>query len=148
MQDGDSFDILPQDINALFALLGKRVSDLAPVMNEIGEALVSSVQRNFLVGGRFGKANPYGGGLQHWIPSGRAVKESGGTLTDTGQLAASITFRVSGATGLTIGTNKVYGAIHQYGGKAGRNRSTVIPARPFVVIQDDDLQEIADILSM
>lgn len=142
----DSIDVSPQEINQLFTALKRKVSDMTPILDEIGEAFVSSVQRNFQVGGRFGKANPYGGGTQHWVPSGRAIREAGGTLTDTGQLAASITFRRKGKTGLTVGTNKIYGAVHQYGGRAGRNNSALIPARPFIVLQDDDLQEVIDIL--
>ncbi|MBF0562238.1 MAG: phage virion morphogenesis protein [Alphaproteobacteria bacterium] len=33
---------------------------------------------------------------------------------------------------LVIGTSSIYAAIHQFGGMAGRNRSTPIPARPML----------------
>lgn len=145
MPEETEFDLAAEDVQRLLATLRKKTGNLAPALREIGEMLVSSIQRNFTVGGRYGPG-PFGGGLSRWRPSGRAVRESGVTLSDTGQLAASITARPVGEAGLLIGTNKVYGAIHQYGGRAGRAGSALIPARPFIVIQKEDLQEVADII--
>ena len=44
-------------------------------------------------------------------------------------------------------TNKIYGAIHQLGGMAGRGHRTKIPARPYLVIQDEDWAEIKEALT-
>jgi len=41
-----------------------------------------------------------------------------------------------------VGTNVVYAAIHQFGGKAGRGRKVTIPARPFLKLTDEDLEKI------
>ena len=46
-----------------------------------------------------------------------------------------------------VGTDKEYAAIHQFGGMAGRNRKVKIPARPFLMIQDKDWDNINDQLS-
>ena len=43
-----------------------------------------------------------------------------------------------------IGSNKVYAAIHQLGGQAGKNKKTTIPARPYLKLTDDNLEEILE----
>jgi phage virion morphogenesis protein len=60
---------------------------------------------------------------------------------DTGQLATSITAEAT-SQGVTIGTNKAYGAIHHFGGQAGRNKKVTLPARPCLVVQEGDYEEI------
>lgn len=148
----------------------RRMQDLSPVMPEIGQIHLASVQKNFRVGGRTG-SNPFGGGSAHWIPSGRAKRQSGKTLIDSGQLSASITYQIAGNR-VIIGTNKVYGGIHQYGGvikHPGGTPYTVIdgravfvskgadhivgytkphpitiPARPYIVVQDEDVIDDGD----
>ena len=41
-----------------------------------------------------------------------------------------------------IGSNKVYAAIHQLGGQAGKNKKVEIPARPYLKLTEDDFDEI------
>jgi phage gpG-like protein len=127
------------DVQKLFSQLNDIFSNLSPVMPEIGEIIVSSVQTNFEVGGRHGTANDYGGSnsIGTWTPSQRALDQGGQTLLDTGRLAASIVYAISGNT-LYIGTNVVYAAIHQFGG-TGMDGPI---ARPFLVIQNEDLEAI------
>ncbi|MDK4527298.1 phage virion morphogenesis protein, partial [Kingella kingae] len=36
----------------------------------------------------------------------------------------------------------VYAAIHNFGGMAGRNRKVAIPARPFLILTNDDKQDL------
>ena len=43
-----------------------------------------------------------------------------------------------------IGSNKVYAAIHQLGGQAGKNKKVTIPARPYLKLTDDNLEEILE----
>lgn len=47
-------------------------------------------------------------------------------------LASSITSYYDDNSAI-VGTNKVYAAIHQFGGKAGRNKKVEIPARPYLL---------------
>ena len=47
------------------------------------------------------------------------------------------------ASGVTFGSNKAYAAIHHYGGQTGKNKAVTILSRPFLVVQDEDLEEIA-----
>jgi len=58
-----------------------------------------------------------------------------------GGLMGSVTY-VASAVDVVVGTNKVYAAIHQFGGKAGRGKKVEIPARPYLVVQDEDIEEI------
>ena len=46
-----------------------------------------------------------------------------------------------------IGTNVVYSAIHQFGGKAGRGKKVSIPARPFILLQEEDKKMIVEELA-
>ena len=136
------------------------VDNIEPVLPEIGEIIVASVQRNFSVGGRYGTDNEFGGGSNTWTPSLRAEK-GGVTLNDTNILSNSITYNVVGPEELEVGTNIEYGAIHHYGGTieakqspflmfrlaTGRFvmvKSVEIPERPFLVVQNEDLEEIAE----
>ena len=98
---------------------------------------------NFRVGGRYsiGPSGEPTGGNWNWPISVRASKQKGQTLVDTRQLATSITARIDDDC-VTIGMNKVYAAILHYGGPAGK---TTLPPRPFLVVQEEDLEEIATI---
>ena len=117
--------------------ISRRVRDMRPLLDEIGEQVVSQAQLNFILG-----KGPDG---QAWIPSRRAL-EGGQTLIDTSRLRESIGHDAT-ATEVEIGTNVRYAAIHQLGGPAGRGHRTTLPARPFLptrVDQIDDLDEIMD----
>lgn len=82
--------------------------------------------------------------------SGKITKgnKGGKTLQDTGSLRDSIDYATTpdsvmvGSNPDKMGTNKVYAAIHQFGGKAGRGRKVTIPARPFVGISKEDMEEV------
>jgi len=67
-------------------------------------------------------------------------------LKDSGRLMRSITSRAR-PEGVAVGTNLVYGAIHQKGGKAGRGKRVQIPARPYLGISKSDEQDIMDLLN-
>jgi len=48
---------------------------------------------------------------------------------------------------LSVGTNKVYAAIHQFGGDAGRNKKVKIPARPYLKLGNKELNTINEAIS-
>lgn len=122
--------------------------DMTPLHKEIGEILVSSIGRSFRKGGRYNPSkepDQYAGGSATWLKSARASEDSGVTLMQRGILAKSVTYRAD-ARSVTIGTNLVYGAIHHFGGEAGRKidgkYSVTLPARPWLVVQPEDYEEI------
>ncbi len=111
--------------------------DSTSMFEEIGEHLVSATQ------GRFrDQVDPEG---NDWKPSKRALRTGDLTLIDHAILRGSITYNAS-TDQVEVGTNLVYGAIHQFGGEAGRNLSVTLPARPYLGISDDDGIEIDDIV--
>ncbi len=61
-------------------------------------------------------------------------------------LAASVT-TVTTKTSAAIGSNKVYAAIQQLGGKAGRGHKVTIPAREYLVFGEDEHDESLDLLA-
>lgn len=67
-------------------------------------------------------------------------KWSGQILQVEGILADSITTQYDDNSAV-IGSNLDYAAIHQLGGKAGKNKSVEIPARPYLNLSDDDLKK-------
>lgn len=142
----------------------RRLSNMRPAMLNIGEAIRTSVERNFAAGGR-----------PPWEPSARVKLAGGETLSDTGRLRRSLTVR-AGERSVAVGTNVKYAAVHQFGAKKGsfgtvtahvrehirkiagkeitvkahtREQSLpwgTIPARPFLMEQDEDRAEINHIL--
>ncbi len=110
------FEINIEDLGALGALdrLAQAGRKMSPVMRVIAQELERQTEKNFAAEGR-----PKWMGIKP-----RKGREGGQILQDTGQLAASITIS-SDANSATVGSNKVYAAIHQFGGdinKAAQSR--------------------------
>ena len=119
---------------ATLAALSAKMKNMTPVMKTVGQLLRTSIQKNFEQGGR-----PRG-----WVrlsPATVAKKGRDIKLIDTGRLKRSISVRAS-SDKVVVGTNVVYAAIHHFGGQAGRGHKVKIPARPFMMIQDEDWKEI------
>lgn len=128
-----------------------RLSNLTPAMKIVGSIVRTSVIKNFEVGGR-----------PKWEKS---KKKTGKTLINRHLLMNSIHSKAY-QDRAEVGTNVIYAAIHQFGGKtaartikpvnkkalywlgAGHPVKSVnhpgskIPARPFLVVQDEDWTEI------
>ena len=110
------------------------------IMDRIGSHLVASTLRRFAT-----ERAPDG---TPWLRSARAVAVGGLTLTDTGRLRGSIAHTLTdGGHGIEVGSNVVYAAIHQLGGRAGRGRRAKIPARPYLGIDQRDREAIDRIVS-
>ncbi len=162
------------DQNAIrkrLAKIEKQGGDLNAPMHAIGETIASSVQKNFQVGGRFSSAGDWRGGTSKWKESKAAVKRGGQTLRKSGQLMNSISHTAKDSS-VEIGTNKPYAAAMNFGVdkdvnvkeherrivKRGRKRAsgktTVrsherkmnLEARPFMVVQEQDIEECIEIL--
>lgn len=134
------------EVRQLLARLAERTSNLRPPMAAIGEIVVESVQRNFEE-----HRSPDG---KTWAPlSDRYARwkstKKGRNLSDilllNRVLMGSIHHRAE-RDRVAIGTNIVYGAIHQFGGRTGRGHAATMPARPFLGVRDDDWVEIRDVI--
>jgi phage virion morphogenesis protein len=141
-----------------------KVNFSTPLLNDIGETLKRSITKNFQDGGRHnGQPQTFLGGSQRWqdlAPSTKKARIKVGKTGDVSKgdaafnilvqksiLKNSITYRTDGKYTLYIGTNVVYGAIHHFGGMAGRGRRVKIPARPWLVIQERDFDVIRSIVA-
>ena len=157
-------DVKDEAVRAALARLRRRVKDLRPALDEIGESLETRTVRRFET-----QQGPDG---VPWKPSYRAVRQRGQTLRDTGRLRDSITHRVSpGGDEVAIGTNVEYAAIHQFGGKTPpriirprskkalfwpgaahpvksvRHPGSEMPARPFLGVSPADERALLAIVS-
>lgn len=99
------------------------------LMKQLAGTMHHVVRQNFRQGGR-----PKWLGLEY---------RNGKPLIDTGALRDNINQAYDNDTAL-VGTNMVYAAIHNFGGMAGRNRKVRIPARPFLVLTNEDKQDLMD----
>ena len=139
------------EVRAMLGKLTGRMANPTPAMRIIGEIVRTSIERNFEAGGRPVK----------WPLSGRVKSEGGQTLTDKAILRRSFTVR-GYRDRAEVGTNVKYAAIHQLGGvikaknkpylrfKIGKQwiakKEIVIPARPFMMVQDDDWPKMTQAL--
>lgn len=129
--------------------------DPAPALKEIAALGESSTRLRFRT-----QTGPDG---QQWKPSLRAQLQGGKTLTKDGHLAGSISAN-HGRDYAAWGVNRIYAAIHQFGGvirakSAGALKFRIpgggfavvkavrMPARPYLGVNDTDRSDILDILA-
>lgn len=134
-----------------------RGKNLSQAMYLIATALENSVKQNFRDGGRFKSAGSIDGGSEKW----EAVKKppkSGSTLLRSGNLMRSITPSFDNDSA-SVSSGLAYARIQNNGGKVTRyarsnmktkkeygEKSHSIPARPFMVIQADDIEYAKEVL--
>lgn len=161
-------------VRAALERLARKAADPAPALREIGEVLWISTRA------RFGTQTAPDGSA--WAPNsavtlGRMLaakkgsyKKSGALsakgakrlgakkpLTLTGILADTLARQLTaGGQGVEVGTNRVYGAVQQFGaaqGAFGRDRRNhpipwgTIPARPYLGVSAQDRTDILRVLT-
>ncbi|HSA05738.1 MAG TPA: phage virion morphogenesis protein [Candidatus Gastranaerophilales bacterium] len=127
-----------KEIQQYLQKLISKTENLRPIMKNIAGIMMDSIESNFEAEGR-----PKWEGLKPATIKQRSKKGyyPGKILQMRGELAASITNSYDSDSAV-VGTNKVYAAIHQFGGKAGRNKTVEIPARPYLKLGDNEKNEI------
>jgi phage gpG-like protein len=144
--------------------ISTRASNLSPILKAIGDRVVEQTKRRFEAGG------PAPSGT-HWkapkTPNPKRIR----TLTVSGHLRDSIRYQLIGNNAVAIGTNRVYAAIHQLGGrtaahiirprnkgglfwpgakhpmKSVRHPGSVIPARPFLGVSEANSKELLGLIN-
>lgn len=140
--------------------------DLSRAMKTIAIELEESVRENFEVGGRYSTPGSLLGGNHKWVKG-----KYGGSLIKTGNLRDSITSE-SDSNSAQVGTNISYAKIHNFGATvAGQTiiprekkglsfiwngirriyakvttKTHDIPARPFMVVQPEDIEGFKETL--
>lgn len=134
------FDLSPAE--ALLKEVASRVTDMTPVMADLGEVLIASTKRRFPDG-----VGPDGSA---WAPNSEAtLARKRGTkplIGETGMLSQQIFYEAS-PTGVSWGSNLIYAAVQQLGAGKGvfgtmANGSPIplgdIPARPYLGVSEED----------
>jgi phage virion morphogenesis protein len=130
-------------------LLMKRGQNLAPVFADIGEYLLIAHDERFKR-----QVSPDG---KKWTDLNPEYKERKKQNKDRilvldGELAGTLRYQAT-AESLIFGTDRKYGATHQFGrnetvsGKTGATYDANIPARPFLGFSGDDVSEARRLLS-
>jgi phage virion morphogenesis protein len=135
---GLQFDL--SDIAKVTGQLDKLSADFSnvdPLLDSVGAYLDADVLQRF----RQEKA-PDG---STWEQSQRAAEDGGLTLTDQRNLATSFTHNVDNGK-MEHGSDEVYAAIFQFGGKTGRNQATTIVQREMIGLEQQQLTGISNIL--
>ena len=132
------------EVNQALGSLAQNANNLRPAFNQIGEYILRQTQL------RFDKQqDPDKKSWQPLKPSTLRKKQQKSKilkiLQQDGDLRRSIVYQATDKK-VEIGTNRIYGAIHQFGGNAGRGRKTKIPARPYLGVNGDDEREVVAII--
>lgn len=139
----------PADRKALEKLIqgvAAGVSSLDPFFDAVEMHMIDSLTKNFESGGR----------PQRWKPLSPVtieMKGSSGILQDSGALKNSVNAQNTEreALSLKLFAGESHGAFHQYadedpGSQFGMTNRKGMPMRPFMMFQDEDIDEIEDIL--
>ena len=130
-----------KDVDRKLLELAQKGENLRPLMKNIAGIFASATEENFKNEGRPDK----------WTELSEATKKQrtkqkkwpGQILQVSGQLASSISTQYDDESAI-IGSNLDYAAIHQLGGQAGKNKKVEIPARPYLMLTNDDYAEILE----
>lgn len=122
--------------------IAQKTSNLRPLMKNIAGIMADSTEENFKEEGR-----PKWKDLSEKTKTARKKTGHypGQILQVSGQLALSVTTQYDDTSAI-IGSNKVYAAIHQLGGQAGKNKKTTIPARPYLSLFENDYHDILEVI--
>ena len=112
-----------------------KLGDTQALMESVGDALVSGTLKRFQ-----DEEDPTG---KKWPKSKRAAKKDGQTLTDTALLRRSVDYAAT-SDKVMVGSNLPYARIHQKGGKTGKGHKVDMPARPYLGVSEEDMDEVRE----
>jgi phage gpG-like protein len=154
-------------VKGVLTRLSQRISDMRPIMAQIGQELRNDALENFQgqhapdgtpwkglsIATRIARARRVSGG-SIYTKNGKSTKAkaysammTAKALLDTGVLRASINVLETTSASVTVGSRLKYAAIHQFGGQAGRGKKVTIPARPFIGMSRGAERSIVDIIN-
>lgn len=141
------------DVATLFERLAAKMTDMTPVMQDLGELLVNSTKQRFPEG-----VSPDG---TPWAPKSQATidafrsregRKKNASIDfrplfgPSGRLSSEFSWE-AGPSSVEIGSSLIYAAVQQFGAAKGAFGATSkgssipwgnIPARPFLGISDED----------
>lgn len=133
-----------QGIESAARKLGQLAAfDQEDLMNDIGGLLLSTTVQRITAD----KQGPQGEVWDPWSDRYAKKRHAGHSLLEgRGHLRDSIG-NISSGLIASVSVHVQYGAIHQFGGKAGRDHSATIPARPYLGISDEDRRAITALVT-
>jgi len=134
---GVSVKVDDKEVRKLLGGILKRLANPAPAMKILGGIVRTSIVRNFEKGGRPTKWQALSLETLKTKKGTAILREQG----MAGGLMGSVNYKPFSKK-VVISANKVYAAIHHFGGKAGRGKKVTIPARPYMMVQDEDWREM------
>ena len=150
---GASFKFKTTEFKKILNNAIKNTARTQQLAEAIGEANVASTRQRF--------KDEHGPEGEKWEKSIRAKATGGQTLTDNADLKNSVNYEATN-TMVAVGTNKIYAAIHQFGGKikpkkkkslafkiGDKNvvvKEVTMPPRPFIGFSKDDISEAKEIV--
>ncbi|MEW5804926.1 MAG: phage virion morphogenesis protein [bacterium] len=119
-------DVEDGQVKDLLTRLKAKMGDMTPVMRAIAEFMVTSIEQNFLVGGRYSVPGSWMGGPNKWkelskVTIARRTARGywpGDILVQRGRFAASIHRRATKFTA-EAGTNVKYATTMHFGAQKG-----------------------------
>jgi len=135
------------DIDRALHYFQNRVENLSPVMEAISGLLGDIIEENFETEGERlgGKWKP----LKKKSLTRKKKKAEGISdqiLQNEGGLITSFVPDFSD-TEATISTDSPYSAIHNFGGRTGKNHGADMPQREFAALNEDDLNDIYELIT-
>ncbi|HDR1020957.1 TPA: phage virion morphogenesis protein [Pasteurella multocida] len=118
-----------EQVEDTLSQIAQKAHNKTGLMRKIAGTMEKAVSQNFEEGGR-----------PKWL--GLKFRE-GKPLIDTETLRKSIESHYDNNSA-KVGTNVEHAAIHHFGGKAGKKRKVTIPARPFLVLTQQDKDDILE----
>ncbi|EHS51501.1 phage virion morphogenesis protein [Rhizobium sp. PDO1-076] len=149
-----TFQVLDEEVRRGFDQLGRAMTNTTPLMRAIGVGIVGSTHMRFV-----SQKSPDGQAWQTLNQDYAETKRNSRILTESGRLRDSINARAT-SDEVRVGTNVIYGGIHQLGGtikpKNGEAlvfrmgdrvifaKSVTLPARPYLGISSQDETMVAE----
>lgn len=115
-----------------------KLGDTQALMESVGEALRSGAIERFDA-----EEDPQG---KKWKPSARAMAGGGKTLDKESHLKDSIDYAAT-SDKVMVGSNLPYARIHQLGGKTGKGHKVDMPARPYLGVSEEDMDEVRETMA-
>lgn len=143
-------DIDDREVRQALENLQRRVSDLTPVMHDIGQVLVEGMRAR-LRDGRDVEGRPFAPNS----PVTLARKKDTRPLVDSGMMASQFAYQ-AGRDYVEAGSNAVQAATLHFGAKRGAHGKTRrgapipwgdIPARPFVGLSSEDKEAVLETIT-
>jgi len=136
------FELDDTELKELIDRMGGAIADMRPIMRPFGEYMILETEERFQK-----EESPDGTAWQPLSEVTIEMKEANNDIDKILQAQGNLLLSIVPEAlkdGVKISTNRVYAAIHQFGGRAGRAHKVAIPARPFLGFNDADVREFTE----